>query len=234
MDTSRLERSAGVPPAPSLADRKHPQRSAGVPPAPGVGDGVKGWHSRGYLPHFDGGPIPQMVTFRLADSLPAERLRGWKEELNALPPDEEAKAYRERIEEYLDRGCGDAWLNNAQVAGMVESALLYFDAQRYRLHAWVVMPNHAHTLFTPVTGWSLASVLHSWKSYTSKMGNHLLDRRGDFWQEEYFDRYVRHDRQYVAARHYIEENPVKAGLVRSPRDWPFGSARLRLRYGAEG
>jgi len=35
----------------------------------------KGWHSRGYLPHYDGGEIAQAVTFRLADSLPREASR---------------------------------------------------------------------------------------------------------------------------------------------------------------
>ena len=34
-----------------------------------------GWHSRGYLPHYDGGEVPQFITFRLGDSLP-ERTAG--------------------------------------------------------------------------------------------------------------------------------------------------------------
>lgn len=34
-------------------------------------DPPRGWHNRGYLPHYDGGPIPQFLTFRLADALPA-------------------------------------------------------------------------------------------------------------------------------------------------------------------
>ena len=47
--------------------------------------GAVGWHSRGYLPHFDGGSIPQMVNFRLADSLPQKLLDQWRSELSALP-----------------------------------------------------------------------------------------------------------------------------------------------------
>jgi putative transposase len=42
-----------------------------------------GWHSRGYLPHFDGGEIAQTVTFRLADSLPRTVLERWKSEVAA-------------------------------------------------------------------------------------------------------------------------------------------------------
>jgi hypothetical protein len=44
----------------------------------------RGWHCRGYLPHFDGGDIAQAVTFRLADSLPARLLQRWAQELEHL------------------------------------------------------------------------------------------------------------------------------------------------------
>ena len=254
MDTDRLKRSAGVPPAPDLADRKHAQRSAGVPPAPGfefrnrcersgyvppafpapdLDHPVKGWHSRGYLPHFDGGAIPQSVTFRLCDSLPADRIRMWKDELRGLRVEEGAKQYRERIEEYLDLGTGAAWLKDHRVASLIEEALLHFDAHRYELYAWVVMPNHVHTLFAPRAEWTLSAILYSWKSFTSKAANRLLKRTGAFWQEDYFDRFVRHDQQFWAAVHYIEENPVKAGLVSLAADWPFSSARLRANAGVE-
>src|SRR4051812_18776400 len=101
---------------------------------------IKGWHSRGYLPHFDGGEVPQSITFRLVDSLPTSRLEQWAEELADLPRDEADREYRVRVEGYLDRGLGDAWLKVPEVARTVEGALLHFDGQRYRLHAWVVMP----------------------------------------------------------------------------------------------
>jgi len=42
----------------------------------------RGWHSRGYLPHFDAGATPQSVTFRLFDSFPALQLAGWADELS--------------------------------------------------------------------------------------------------------------------------------------------------------
>jgi len=57
---------------------------------------------------------------------------------------------RELVEMYLDLGLGHVWLRDSRVAELVENALLYFDGKRYLLHAWVVMPNHVHALFTPV------------------------------------------------------------------------------------
>ena len=54
--------------------------------------------------------------------------------------------------------------------------------------------------------------------------------RGKFWQEDYWDRYVRDEEHLQKIIHYIEWNPVKAGLVKSPEQWPFSSARYRDEY----
>jgi putative DNA methylase len=152
-----------------------------------------GWYSRGYLPHFDGGEMAQTVTFRLFDSLPQPLLAQWREEL-ALWPEREAEVEnRKRIEAYLDRGLGSAWMNDPRIAAKVEEALLFFDGDRYRLRAWVVMPNHVHALVAPTAGWELGQILHSWKSFTSNECNNLLGRREQFWQKETFDRFVRNE-----------------------------------------
>jgi hypothetical protein len=60
--------------------------------------------------------------------------------------------------------------------------------------------------------------------------NRLLDRTGQvFWQEEYFDRIVRNDRQFPQIKRYIEGNPVTAGLAASPEEFPWSSAGLKPR-----
>jgi len=90
------------------------------------------------------------------------------------------------------------------------------------------MPNHIHALIETQEGFPLADVLHSWKSFTSHKANELLRRNGEFWQREYLDRYVRNAEHYEKVVAYIEENPVKAGLVRLKTDWPWSSARFRI------
>ena len=167
-----------------------------------------GWYSRGYLPHFDGGEISQTVTFRLFDSLPQSLLEQWREELANRPHKEAEAERRKRIEAYLDRGEGSAWMNDPRLADEVQTALLFFDGQRYCLHAWVVMPNHVHALLTPKAGWELGRILHSWKSFTANECNKLLGRSGEFWQTETFDRFVRNEKHYQSAIAYIENNPV--------------------------
>ena len=186
-----------------------------------------GWHSRGYLPHFDGGEIAQTITFRLADSLPQAVIARWRRELEKAPQDNFDSTLRKRIERYLDQGYGNCALRNQKVATIVQDSLLHFDGERYRLSAWVVMPNHVHLLLIPFEAWSLSRIMKDMKSFTSREANKILDRRGQFWMEDYFDRYVRDSKHFASAIAYIERNPVKARLCMKPEDWPFSSARFQ-------
>ena len=209
--------------------------SARVSRAEVAGDGSSplGWHSRGYLPHFDGGAIPQAVTFRLAGSIPATRIEAWIEELARLPSEGAKSKLRARIEWYLDLGRGPTFLRDPRIAGLVQDALLFFDGERYRMHAWVVMPNHVHALFTPLEGFGVPRILQSWKSFSAKQANRVLGRSGRFWQDEYYDRFVRNPQHFTRSVNYIEYNPVQAGLCRRQGEWTFSSARLREAAGGD-
>src|SRR6478672_41666 len=77
----------------------------------------KGWHSRGYLPHFDSQDTIQFITYRLTDSLPKEALARIR--LAAQP-----ESLRD---EMLDLGWGACWLGQPTIADLVENAFLAFD-----------------------------------------------------------------------------------------------------------
>ena len=183
-----------------------------------------GWKSRGYLPHFDGLAVPQFITINLADSIPQKVIKRWKQELGLLKYEQDKVLLQRRIEKYLDHGYGECLLNNTRVAKMLQEALLKFDGKRYRLFAWVVMPNHLHLLLTRLQNYELKDILHSLKSYTAHEANKMLHRTGQFWMEDYFDRYMRNQEHFDRTVKYIENNPVKASLCREPSDWPFSSA----------
>ncbi len=178
----------------------------------------KGWHSRGYLPHFDSAETIQFITFRLADSLP----RAVAESLAKL-----ADSLSE-TDRNLDSGYGACWLGESAVADLVQEALVHFDGQRYRLLAWCIMPNHVHAVVEPLAGNSLGGIVQSWKSFTAKAANRLLGREGPFWHKDYFDRFIRDEGHLARTVDYVEENPVKAGLVSAAADWPWSSRRFRL------
>src|SRR4029079_9893429 len=97
-----------------------------------------GWHSRGYLPHWELDETPQFITFRLTDSLPSDLLVRWREELETLPDDKQSLERRRRIQLALDNGHGSLWLARPEIAEIVERALLHFDGRRYRMQAWVI------------------------------------------------------------------------------------------------
>ena len=140
-----------------------------------VGPGHRGWHDRRYLPHFDSDEAIQHVTFHLADSLAKEVLQRLEEEIKAIPPARQDVERRRRVEAWIDAGHGSCVLREPSIARMVEDSLLFFDAQRYRLKAWVVMPNHVHVLVQPVNGWSVAKIVASWKKFTARR---ICDYRG--------------------------------------------------------
>jgi REP element-mobilizing transposase RayT len=192
-------------------------------------EGPKGWYSRGYLPHFDGGEVPQMVTFGLVDAVPAERIAGWQEQLRLLPDDKARAILQRRVEKYLDRGQGEALLRNPRVAEIVQQAFLHFDGERYRLFGWVVMPNHVHVVLRPNREHRLPDIVHSWKSFTAHQANRLLVRAGHFWYRDFWDRFIRDRRHFDAAVSYTEWNPARCGLCKRQEDWPFSSANPRFR-----
>jgi REP element-mobilizing transposase RayT len=186
----------------------------------------RGWHSRGYLPHFDAPRRYQAITFRLADSMPQCVLDEWERELEALADEDERDQERSRrVERYLDAGHGLCLLREAKSAEITENALLRFDGERYRLLAWCVMPNHVHALLQCLPGFPLGEVMHSWKSFTAHGINAIHGRTGQVWQRDYYDRFMRDEEHYWNTVRYIERNPVKARLVKEKEEWLWSSAR---------
>ena len=184
------------------------------------------WRSRGYMPHRDGMGLIQSVTFHLADSLPAIAIERMQQEL-AMEPDSEKEIFRrQRIQELLDAGHGSCVLRNPQCAQIVENAFLFGDGIRYRLLAWVVMPNHVHVVIQLTAGWSLAKIVQSWKRHTAREINRLLNSgtTSTLWQREYWDRFIRDAQHLQNAMDYAHQNPVKARFVSEPGHWPWSSA----------
>ncbi len=192
-------------------------------------NGVPRWHSRGYLPHFESSEATQHVTFHLADSLPQTVLLRLEAELKSLPAEKRDIERRKRVDAWIDAGHGSCVLRKPAIADMVQGSLLTFDSRRYRLLAWVVMPNHVHVLFLPMSGWTIAKIVASWKKFSArKICDHQRDTRegpsSPIWHREHWDRYVRDQTHLVQAIDYIHLNPVKAGLVVRPDRWPWSSA----------
>jgi REP element-mobilizing transposase RayT len=120
---------------------------------------------------------------------------------------------------------GACWLRDPRIAQCVADTLQFGGSQLklYELIAWVVMPNHVHVLLRPNV--PLATITKSVKQHTARRANQMLRRVGEsFWQDESYDHWARSSREQARITLYIEENPVLAGLVKSPEQWRSSSA----------
>jgi putative transposase len=144
------------------------------------------------------------------------------------PPPAKDSAGAEFLEydRVLDKAvCGPSWLKEPQIAAMLVHGLQFCERQLclYRLHAFVVMSNHEYVLFEPLA--PVAQITKTLKGFTARRANEALHRTGQpFWQDESFDHWIRHSREFERVTHYIENNPVKAGLVSRSSLWPWSSA----------
>jgi REP element-mobilizing transposase RayT len=193
---------------------------------------------RGYLPHWERLGALYFVTFRLADALPQQVLASYKAERQALLAQAQAggrilsiqererldRLFSARIQQYLDNGVGACYLATPAIAEMMAQALRHFNGTRYHLFAWCVMPNHVHAVVEPLSSYTLASILHSWKSFTANQAHRLLGVGGAFWQREYYDHLIRDEQALWRFIDYVVQNPIKANLL----NWRWVEVSLPL------
>jgi REP element-mobilizing transposase RayT len=167
------------------------------------------------LPHVDVRGRAVFVTWRLHGSIPEER----RFPLDTLTSGQAFAAYDRLLDEVRS---GVSYMRRPEIADVVAAELKGADAE---VHAWVVMPNHVHVLWTPRI--SNGQAVKRVKGVTALRANKLLGLTGKpFWQDEFFDRIARED-EFGRISRYIEWNPVRAGLVAQPEDYRWSSAGER-------
>lgn len=171
-----------------------------------------------HLPHWKRTGAAYFLTWRLAGSLPVDRIADFR-------TTEGPKFVA--FDRVLDaRATGPQWLIRPDIAQVVSGALLAGQSKGfYELGSWVVMPNHVHALLRPLV--DLSRVVSGIKVASAKTANRLLSRTGPFWSRDYFDRWIRDSAGEQRVIRYIENNSVKAGLCEEAAAWPFSSAGVR-------
>lgn len=180
-------------------------------------------HTENRLPHWQQKGAVYFVTFRLADALPTRLRNQWENEreswLRVHPESWNAQNEREyhqrfsgAIERWLDAGHGSCLLRQRHCAEIVAETLRHFEGERVVMISFVVMTNHVHALFVQNPVWPLEKLLQSWKRFTTREINKLLERAGSLWQRDYFDRLVRDEKHFANCVRYIRRNPEKARL----------------------
>ena len=115
-------------------------------------------------------------------------------------------------------------LLDAERRQVIVSAFAYaLERERLYLRAFVVMPDHWHALFSLRESWTLPKFMHAFMSHVAAKTSRYLRTRCVIWQDSYFETRVTTVRQFGYVAHYIEQNPVKKGLVENPEDWGASS-----------
>jgi putative transposase len=179
------------------------------------------------LPHWHPPGADIFITWRLYGSpryLPTK----------AADPSESAGREFIRYDRMLDAAkSGPLWLKDDRVAECVTTALQQLQSEgTIRVRTYTVMANHVHVLLEPKI--PIAQVTKLMKGRTAREANRILNLTGArFWQHESFDHWVRDEAERLRIRTYIENNPVAAGLVAKPQDWPWSSASRPIRGDAK-
>ena len=196
------------------------------------------------------GSIPKKVIQQLKDNyqlalanvekehaLPSEKA------FNLLPPDTQQqlasvlkkKKYNERkryfmhFDDFLDSNLNEPhWLKNPEIAKLVADSFHRGADKHYKLWAYTIMSNHVHLLLTMLSGSPILwKVLQDSKKYTGRMANRVLGRTGNkFWERESYDHLVRDGKlnepgEFGRIMWYVLNNPVKAGVVKEWKEWPY-------------
>ncbi len=107
----------------------------------------------------------------------------------------------------------------------IETLKFYRDRGDYTLHAYVVMPDHMHLLLTPLKG-TISDAMRNVKSWIAKEVRERTGVGGSIWQESFHDTVMRGEEHFAEVVQYIHRNPVVAGFVSEPGDYPFSSWSL--------
>jgi putative transposase len=128
------------------------------------------------------------------------------------------------MDRYLDTTrTGPMYLGQEAIAQLVVRQLqLAVELGHCQLRAYALMANHVHVLLLPKI--EPPRLLHGIKGASAREANRLLGRTGKSWQGESYDHWVRNDLEFERIVAYIHNNPVRAGLVARPEDYPWSSA----------
>ncbi|MCX6145130.1 MAG: hypothetical protein NTZ35_18155 [Ignavibacteriales bacterium] len=202
---------------------------------------------RRHLPHYQPPGATYFVTFRLAGSLPVKLSK----ERSLFGNRNHDQDHFWRLDSILSSSnFGPRWLQNADVAEIVQEAIMFRDGIKYDLYASCIMPTHVHMVFQLLDGsaseisqpgrnnnaeqnrklvrYPVTEILGSLKKHTALEANKVLGRRGAFWKDESYDHFVRDGAELERILWYVLFNPQKSGLVKSWKDWKWTYCKPRL------
>jgi len=117
---------------------------------------------------------------------------------------------------------GRRLLQSERNAGLLIDVMRSLIAEhRFKLHDFVVMPDHLHVILTVEDGMTIEKAMQLIKGRFSRRPTQEFGYLGEVWQRGFTEMQVMDRESFLQHRQYIAMNPVKAGLVDSPDLYPF-------------
>jgi putative transposase len=99
----------------------------------------------------------------------------------------------------------------------------YRDQGKYKLHGFVLMPDHFHVLLTPGPEVTIERAVQLVKGGSARQIGLLLDYKFPIWQRGFSDHRIRDWQDYQTHMRYLEQNPAKRRLVASAAEYRWSS-----------
>ena len=117
---------------------------------------------------------------------------------------------------------------------MIEVLRSYVVSGKFRLHDFVIMPDHLHVLLTVGTGMTIEKAMQYIKGRFSYRLKKEFGYLGEVWQRGFSEVRIADQASFLEHRAYIVANPVKAGLIDAPEKYPYCFNYLaRMKTGAK-
>jgi putative transposase len=93
----------------------------------------------------------------------------------------------------------------------------------FRLCGYVLMPDHWHALIGVEHPLVISRAVQDVKWISARRINRRRETAGPVWQHQFWDRFVRHEKEFTERLEYMHPKPVNKGLVRRPEEWKWSS-----------
>lgn len=125
------------------------------------------------------------------------------------------KCTRERIPILIWNGIG-----NQESHPIAKCLRRLCDERVWRCLGYVLMPDHIHAVIQLEAG-DLSASVGRFAQLSTSLVNQARGHKGPFWQTGFYDHALRADEPLHEHLHYMRNNPVRAGLVAHPEEWPY-------------
>ena len=114
-------------------------------------------------------------------------------------------------------------LDAAEYALLIEALAGARQRLGFLLCGYVLMPDHWHALIWAGYPLTISQVIHDVKKVSARRLHAKRGTGGPLWQHQFWDRFVRHRKEFEDRMVYMHLNPVRKGLVAKPEDWRWSS-----------